>query len=247
MNIKFFSILILILAGAIIAAKADEKLPLLKAGGMIYSNVTVTTVSATDIFFTYDGGMANVKIKNLPPDLQKHFGFDPTKAKDAELQQAQSKAAYYDQITHQPVVRPPDMTREQPAAAARVSDAVWREDFPGALKQAQSDNKLVLLDFTGSDWCPWCIKFDQEVLSTGKFAAYAASKLELVKLDFPRSTPQSDDLKRANAILAKQFSVDGYPTYVLLNADGKELGRQVGYVGGGPDAFINELQTFANH
>jgi thiol:disulfide interchange protein len=177
--------------------------------------------------------------------LQKHFSFYPQKAKEAELQQAQGTTAYYNQITHQPVVRPPDMTREQPAAAARTSDAVWREDLPGALKQAQSENKLVLLDFTGSDWCPWCIKFDQEVLSTGKFASYAANKLELVKLDFPRSTPQSDDRKRANAILAKQFGVDGYPTYVLLNAAGKELGRQVGYREGGPDAFVGELDGFS--
>jgi protein disulfide-isomerase len=239
-----FPMILLALAGA---ASADEKLPVLQAGSEVYSNVTVTKVSATDIYFTYAGGMANAKIKNLSPDLQKHFSFDPQKAREVELKQAQDKTAYYNQITRPPAVRPPDMTREQPAATARPSDVVWREDLPGALKQAQSDKKSVLLDFTGSDWCPWCIKFDQEVLSTEKFAAYAGNKLELVKLDFPRSTPQSDDLKRANAALAKQFNVNGYPTYVLLNADGKELGRQVGYREGGPDAFVNELQLFANH
>ena len=240
-------ILPMILAVTVCAARADEHFDVLTAGGETYSNVTVTAVSATDIYFTCDGGLANVKIKNLSPDLQNHFNFNPEKAQAVELQLAENKVKYHDQLVHQPTVLPSDETREKSAAGGQVTEAAWRTDLPGALKQAQSENKLVLLDFTGSDWCPWCIKFDHEVLSTDRFAAYAANKLELVKLDFPRSTPQSDDLKRANAILAKQFGVDGYPTYVLLNADGKELGRQVGYVGGGPDAFINELQTFANH
>jgi thioredoxin-related protein len=67
----------------------------------------------------------------------------------------------------------------------------------------------------------------------------------LVQLDFPRTKPQSDDLKQANAALAKRFNVDGYPTYVLLNPSGSELGRQVGYREGGPDAFIAELDNFS--
>jgi len=102
----------------------------------------------------------------------------------------------------------------------------------------------VLLDFTGSDWCSWCIKFDQEALSTEKFAEYAKTHLELVQLDFPNTKPQSAELKAANAALQKQYNVDGFPTYVLLNADGKELGRQVGYAKGGPEAFIAELDGF---
>jgi thiol-disulfide isomerase/thioredoxin len=243
MNARFFTALIL--AGAITAAKTDEKLPVLTAGNDTYSNVTVTSVSATDVYFTYPGGMANVKIKNLSPDLQKHFSYDPKKAQEVELQQAQNQAKYHDQLLHQPAVRPPDTTRGQPAAAASFSEPLWRNDLPGALQQARSENKLVLVDFTGSDWCPWCIKFDHDVLATEQFAAYAGQKLELVKLDFPRHTPQPDDLKRVNAALARQFGVDGYPTYVLLDADGQELGRQVGYAEGGPNAFIHELDGFS--
>jgi thiol:disulfide interchange protein len=113
------------------------------------------------------------------------------------------------------------------------------------LSRAQSENKLVLLDFTGSDWCPWCIKFDHDILSTDQFASYANAKLVLLKVDFLRHAPQSDDLKRANAALAKQFGVHGYPTYVLLNTDGKELGRQAGYLKGGPNAFIAKLEMFS--
>jgi len=232
-----------VLAMVAVPAFADEKLPVLKAGSEVYSNVTVTTVTATDIYFTYAGGMANLKIKNLSPDMQQHFSFDPNQAREAELKLEQNKAAYHDQLIHQPAVHAPDLTRE-PAAVAHASELVWRNDLPGALKQAQSERKLVLLDFTGSDWCPWCIKFDGEVLSTEKFAAYAGPKLELVKVDFLRRTPQSDDIKQANEALAKQFAVDGYPTYVLLNSDGRELGRQVGYRPGGPDAVIGELDGF---
>jgi protein disulfide-isomerase len=235
----------LILAGVIMVAKADEHFEMLQVGSEVYSNVTVTSVSATDIYFTFTGGMANVKIEKLSPDLQRHFSFDPEKAKEAKIKQAESQAKYHDQLMHQPVVRPPDMTREQPIAVAHASEPLWRNDLPGALQQARSENKLVLLDFTGSDWCPWCIKFDQEVLSTENFAAYASQKLELVKVDFPRHTPQGDDLRQANLSLKKQFLVDGYPTYVLLDANGRELGRQVGYQEGGSQAFIAELENFS--
>jgi protein disulfide-isomerase len=129
-------------------------------------------------------------------------------------------------------------------AGGRVSEPMWRNDFPGAVQQARAENKLVLLDFTGSDWCPWCIKFDHDVLATENFAAYAGQKLELVKVDFPRHTLQSTELQTANRALAAQFGVDGYPTYVLVDAAGKELGRQVGYAEGGPEAFIRELNGF---
>ena len=232
----------LMLAGLVSTTRADEKIPVLHAGSETYSNVTVTSVSATDVYFTFAGGLANVKLKKLSPDWQQHFHFDPAKAKAAEINQAANQTRYHDQLIHQPAAPAPDMTRNQPAA---VSPAVWREDFSGAMKQAQSENKLVLLDFTGSDWCPWCIKFDHDVLSTERFAAYACSKLELVKVDFPRRTPLSADQTLANVVLAKHFLVDGYPTYVLLNADGRELGRQVGYLNGGPDAFLSELDGFS--
>jgi thiol-disulfide isomerase/thioredoxin len=237
---KKFIIPIIFSALVVTVVRADEKIPVLQAGSETYSNVTVTSVSATDVYFIYAGGVANVKIKDLSPAWQKHFSFDPKKAKAAELKLAGDKATYHEQLIHQPAVQAPDMNRDAAAGAA-----VWRNDFPGALKQAQAENKRVLLDFTGSDWCPWCIKFDQDVLSTGKFAAYAGQKLELVKVDFPRHTPQSGDQRRANAALAAQFNVDGYPTYVLLNSAGKELGRQVGYRNGGPDAFIAELEKFS--
>jgi protein disulfide-isomerase len=232
---------------AAMTAWADENFPLLKTGSEVYSNVTVLSVSATDVYFTYNNnkGMANAKLKDLSPELRKHFHYNAAKAGEVEQKQAEANAQYHNLIIGLPVSRPPDESREQPAAAAQASGSSWGTDLPGALNQARTDNKMVLLDFTGSDWCPWCIKFDQEVLSTGEFANYAGSKLVLVQLDFPRTKPQSDALKQANQELYQRFNVNGYPTYILLNSSGRELGRQVGYAPGGPSAFIAKLDGYS--
>ena len=237
-----------ILSTAVLAValglRADQHIDRLTVGDQTYTNVTVTSHTATDIYFISAGGMGNAKLKDLSPDLQKHFKYDPAQAQAAEAKAAANKANYHAQLVHQPGAQAPDMSRT-PGDAGHPGNALWRTDYDGALSQARSDNKLVLLDFTGSDWCPWCIKFDEEVLATDRFNGYAASKLELVKVDFPRHTPLPEDQQRANDALGQRFNVDGYPTYILLTADGRELGRQSGYQPGGPDAFIAELEGFS--
>ena len=231
---------------AVWAVRANEKLPVLNAGSEVYSNVTVTTVTATDIYFTYAGGMANVKLSKLDPALQKHFGYNPTKASAAEQKQAAANAQYHIQAINQSPTRPPpDEGKAQPSSAGPASELSRDTALSAALNQARSENKMVLLDFTGSDWCGWCIKFDKDVLSTDKFTGYAKSRLVLVKLDFPRHKEQDAALKRANQEIKTRFGVNGFPTFVLLNSEGKELGRQVGYLKGGPDAFIAELDGFS--
>jgi thiol-disulfide isomerase/thioredoxin len=87
----------------------------------------------------------------------------------------------------------------------QAADLNWGTDLPSALAKAKSENKIVVIDFTGSDWCPWCIKFDKEALDTDKFAQYAKSHLELVMADFPNNKPQSDALKAGNAALQKNI------------------------------------------
>ncbi len=236
-------LIVLTVAASVLATRADEQLPMLAVGGQTYTNVTVTRVSATDVFFFYPGGMANAKLKNLSPEWQKHFRFDPDKAKAAELKQADNQAKFHQAALHAPAVHGPDMSRDS-TGAAPSAPVLWRSDLPGALRQALSENKQVLLDFTGSDWCPWCIKFDQDVLSTPRFGDYAGRNLELVKVDFPHNTPLPADQQHANDALARRFGVDGYPTYLLLNSAGQEIGRQVGYRDGGPNAFIAELEKF---
>jgi thioredoxin-related protein len=109
---------------------------------------------------------------------------------------------------------------------------------------ARKENKIVLLDFTGSDWCIWCKRFKAEVLDTPEFQQYAAKNAVLVELDFPRHTEQAAALKAANTALKNQFAIHGFPTFIALDKDGKEIGRQVGYAKGGPKAFIAKLEKF---
>ena len=116
----------------------------------------------------------------------------------------------------------------------------WSEEYDKALAQAKADKKLVLLDFTGSDWCGWCIKLDKEVFSQAEFAEYAKKNLVLVEVDFPRSKEQSKEIKAQNTKLQGEFKIQGYPTIIVLNSEGKKVG-ELGYQPGGPKAFIAEL------
>ena len=66
-----------------------------------------------------------------------------------------------------------------------AAESTWLTDLPKAEAQAKADNKIILMDFTGSDWCGWCIKFKKEVLDTKEFQDYAAKNVVLVEVDFP--------------------------------------------------------------
>ena len=134
-------------------------------------------------------------------------------------------------------------------AAWAVSQVVasageWLTDVPKALDRAKAEKKVVLLDFTGSDWCGWCKRFDKEVFSTTEFKAYSTKNLVLVEVDFPNQKKLGPELKKANDGLKNKYKVDGFPTFVVLNGEGREIGRQVGYLEGGPKAFIAKLGTF---
>jgi len=113
---------------------------------------------------------------------------------------------------------------------------------PEAKVKAEKEKKLLLLDFTGSDWCGWCKKLDSETFSKSEFADYAKKNLVLVTVDFPTpKVPQSDELKLANKDLAKKFEVSGYPTLVVMKPDGTVVWKQVGYLEGGPAALIAKI------
>jgi thioredoxin-related protein len=128
-------------------------------------------------------------------------------------------------------------------ALLRVSAAQldWMTDLPRAQAKAKEEKKMVMLDFTGSDWCGWCIKLNREVFSQPEFAAYAKKNLVLVEVDFPRKKQQSAEQKKANLALQKKYNIDGYPTVVVLNSEGKKIG-ELGYMPGGPNVFIAQLE-----
>ena len=120
------------------------------------------------------------------------------------------------------------------------AEANWLTDFAKARTEAKAGDKLLLLDFTGSDWCIWCRRLQAEVFSRPEFEEYAKKNLVLMTVDFPRAKPLSAEMRKQNATLAQKFEIEGFPTIVILNSDGKQVGL-LGYVPGGPEAFIREL------
>jgi protein disulfide-isomerase len=122
------------------------------------------------------------------------------------------------------------------------AEGPWLDNYNQALAQAKSENKLVLADFTGSDWCPWCIRLDKEVYDTSAFQSFAKKHLVLLKLDFPQTKQLSASVKAQNDQLQQQFGVQGFPTTVLLNGEGKEVARNEGYMEGGPSAMITWIR-----
>ena len=125
-----------------------------------------------------------------------------------------------------------------------LADEVWLTDFAKAQAAAKKENKLILMDFTGSDWCGWCIKLKKEVFDTKDFNDYAKKNLVLVEVDFPSKKKLSDEQKKANEELKNKFSASrGFPTIVVTDGDGKEVWRQIGYMEGGPKAWIAKLDS----
>ena len=117
----------------------------------------------------------------------------------------------------------------------------WLTDFAQAQKIAAAENKKLLLNFTGSDWCGWCIRLDQEVFAKEAFLKAAHKDYVLVKLDFPRGKKLPANLKRQNEALARQYGIRGFPSIIVLKPNGK-LHSQGGYVRGGPKAFLKSIR-----
>src|ERR1041385_5634112 len=126
------------------------------------------------------------------------------------------------------------------AATAAAHAANWLTDLPAAKAQAAKEGKTVLVDFTGSDWCGWCMKLKAEVFSQPEFEEYANKNLVLVEVDFPKRKALPAAQKKANSDLADRFRIQGYPTLVFLNAQGNEVHRS-GYQPGGAQPFVQAL------
>ena len=111
----------------------------------------------------------------------------------------------------------------------------WLNDYKKAQEQAKTSNKLLLLNFTGSDWCGYCIQMNKDVFSQPDFREYATKNLVLLELDFPwpggsRWQEQDAALKKQNLELAKQYQVQGFPTLIVLDGNGQKLWRFEGYL-----------------
>ncbi|MFM2369722.1 MAG: hypothetical protein RL619_2032 [Bacteroidota bacterium] len=125
-----------------------------------------------------------------------------------------------------------------------AQELVWETNVNKAMEISNKTKKPLMLFFTGSDWCGWCIRLQKEVLKTPEFAAWAKENVVLVELDYPRRTPQTPEIQAQNSGLQQAFGIQGFPTVCFANGTNKEgkinfegLG-QTGYVAGGPTAWL---------
>jgi len=118
----------------------------------------------------------------------------------------------------------------------------WMTDMDKAMKLSAKSGKPILADFSGSDWCGWCIRLDKEVFSKKIFKDFAKENLILVLVDFPNRKAIAAKLKKQNKALAVKYKVRGYPTVLLLDSKGKVL-LKTGYRRGGPQKYVDSLKS----
>jgi thioredoxin-related protein len=141
-----------------------------------------------------------------------------------------------------PEKKPPE---QKPAAKATVKPGgteghLWQTDFEAARKKAKAEKRLLLVDFTGSDWCGWCMKLKGEVFDKQEFKTEAPKQFVLVELDYPRQKELPDELKKQNGELQKRYKIEGYPTILILDSEGEVIAK-TGYRPGGPQEYVKHL------
>lgn len=125
---------------------------------------------------------------------------------------------------------------------AEPQNLVWLTNYKNAVKKAQKEKKRLLLNFTGSDWCGWCVRLDKEVFSKKDFVTYANKNLVCVKLDFPRKKQIPQAEQKQNFELQTKYNVEGYPTILVLDNNEKLL-MSTGYEAGGAKNYVQHLEN----
>lgn len=125
--------------------------------------------------------------------------------------------------------------------ASHGSRGTWTEYFQSARAQARKLGRPILANFSGSDWCGWCIRLNREVFSQPEFRGYASSNLVLFVADFPRQAGQDARIARQNQLLGGHYRVSSYPTVLLLDPEGRLL-AETGFKFGGPETYVTHLK-----
>ena len=128
------------------------------------------------------------------------------------------------------------------AGTAPAADRLWTDDYEQAVNRAQVEGKALLLNFTGSDWCGWCIRLHKEVFAQEVFKTYTESNLVCVTIDFPSERVKlSTSTRKQNQRLQEKYRIRGYPSILLLSPKEKVL-AQTGYKAGGAEAYVEHLK-----
>ena len=129
------------------------------------------------------------------------------------------------------------------------STTTWQTDFEKAKAEAKTENKFILLNFSGSDWCGPCIRLHKEIFENEAFTKYADEKLVLVNADFPRLKKNmlSKEQQKQNDALADKYNSDGaFPLTVLLDADGRVIKKWDGFPSETAEEFTNDVKAAAD-
>lgn len=222
------------------AAAADEKLATLKIGRAVYTNVTVTTVTATDIYFTHSQGMGNAKLKTLSPEAQRKFGFDPTKGQTAEKQQAEANAKFRTTVSAQTKEKknvPPNSSDPTASGAGEpTAPKLYAKSFRGSpaphfvvekwiTPKPAMAGKFVLLDF----WATWCPPCRGSIPQLNELQAKFKDQLVVVGLS---DEPEADILRMTNPKInyavafdtagrtKREVQVTGIPHAIVIDPKG---------------------------
>lgn len=130
-----------------------------------------------------------------------------------------------------------------------LSNVTWLGDFNEAKTEAVKSHKLILVAFSGSDWCGPCIRERKEILESAVFENFASDHLVLLRADFPRQKKNqlSAEQTKLNEALADKYNPEGkFPYTLLIDENGKVLKDWDGFPGESPDAFVNQIASYTS-
>lgn len=119
----------------------------------------------------------------------------------------------------------------------------WVTDWDEAARESKRTGKPIMMNFTGSDWCGWCMKLKAEVFDTPEFKQWADKTVVLLELDFPKGKKLPEELQEQNQRLQQKFQVSGYPSIIWADHEGNQVGTRYGYGKGGPEAWIKAAES----
>lgn len=141
---------------------------------------------------------------------------------------AQSPGNSIEQARRELDEKGPSPTIQQAAFESAAPDPQWRNSLTGAIQEAQASDKLILANFTGSDWCHFCVKLKDEVFNTPDFKSWASDNVVLLEIDSPKRTQLPQAVREQNEMLKSRFKITSFPTVLMLDADGNVLAK-MGY------------------